>query len=277
MRGLPPAVPRREGVRLQLYAQAVRGGIQASGASSRVRGLAEHAARTRIAPLDPAAPPPRPVAAPRGGEGAQTPRGISLRRPRAAGPVRLVHAPPGSRALATALTRRLAPRPPLQYGCCKICSVEFRTENLSKRQAEADDTELEARARKRRCQREQVERAANLEWARRVAPSVAHILYRHFRHAGHEPQGAELGFGTIVLSLIHSGEQYLEDLSERLSETLPRAEVEAAVKRLQSLGDALVSAHQIDLVDDACQAEFMRHFTQALAERSSAPFRRDLD
>ena len=122
-----------------------------------------------------------------------------------------------------------------------------------------------------------MERAANLEWARRVAPSVAHILYRHFRHAGqHEPQG-ELGFGTIVLSLIHSGEQYLEDLSERLSETLPRAEVEAAVKRLQSLGDALVSAHQIDLVDEACQAEFMRHFTQALAERSSAPFRRDLD
>ena len=74
-----------------------------------------------------------------------------------------------------------------------------------------------------------------------------------------------------MLSLLHSGEHYIEDLSERLAESRPNAEVDAAVKRLQSVGDSLVSAHET--VDDACSAEFMRIFNQTLAERTRVPLR----
>lgn len=156
------------------------------------------------------------------------------------------------------------------YGACRVCAVEFKTDKLAARAISEDEAELESRARKRQCLREEAERAANVEWARFIAPSAAHILYRHFRHSGDEPQ-AELGFGTIVLSLLHSGEQYIEDLSERLAESRPKAEVDAAVKRLLSVGDALVSAHET--VDDTCSVEFMHHFRATLAERTHAPFR----
>jgi len=156
------------------------------------------------------------------------------------------------------------------YGACRVCALEVKTANLRPRTISEDEAELENRARKRRCVREEAERAANFDWARFIAPAAAHILYRHFRHAGDEPQ-SELGFGTIILSLIHSGEQYIEDLSERLAESRPKAEVDAAVRRLQSVGEALVSAHET--VDETCSAEFMRHFNQVFAERSAAPFR----
>jgi len=168
----------------------------------------------------------------------------------------------------------------LTYGACKVCSVDFTQVigRLNKRRIDADEIEMEARARKRRCAYEEAEKAKNLDWARCVAPSVAHIMYRHFRHIGNEPHsgnepnsGSELGFGTIILSLIHSGEQYIEDLAERLAETRPRAVVDDAVRRLQTIGEALVSSEGID---EACGEEFMRHFHTALAERSSsAPFR----
>jgi len=157
------------------------------------------------------------------------------------------------------------------YGACRVCSVDFSPVifRLNKRHVEDDEAELEMRALKKRRVKEDAEKVKNLEWARTVAPSAAHILYRHFRHAGNVPP-AELGFGTIILSLIHSGEQYIEDLAERLSETRPREVVDEAVRRLQNLAEASMSAEG---VDEACCDEFMRHFNTALAERTSAPFR----
>ena len=112
--------------------------------------------------------------------------------------------------------------PSLQYGACKVCSVDFTQSiaRLNKRHVDAEDEmEMEKRARQRRCAYEEAEKMKNLEWARCVAPSAAHILYRHFRHTGNEAGQTELSFGTIVLSLIHSGEQYIEDLAERLAES----------------------------------------------------------
>eukprot|EP00900_Chrysochromulina_parva_P001297 jgi/Chrpa1/11168/Chrysochromulina_OHIO_Genome00005566-RA len=159
------------------------------------------------------------------------------------------------------------------YGACKVCSVDFTQSiaRLNKRHVDAEDEmEMEKRARQRRCAYEEAEKMKNLEWARCVAPSAAHILYRHFRHTGNEAGQTELSFGTIVLSLIHSGEQYIEDLAERLAESKPRPVVDEAIRRLQSLGEALVSPEGID---EACSEEFMRHFQATLAERTNAPFR----
>jgi hypothetical protein len=104
-----------------------------------------------------------------------------------------------------------------------------------------------------------------MEWARAVAPSVAHILHRHFRHEGRAVDDG-LGFGAIVLSLLHSGEQYLEDLSERLAEAKPADEVESILRRLSGLGDALSSA---DGVEPCVADEFMLHYRQALRERAA--------
>jgi hypothetical protein len=99
--------------------------------------------------------------------------------------------------------------------------VDFTTSiaRLNKRHIEEDEMEMEKRARQSRCAYEEAEKVKNLEWARCVAPSAAHILYRHFRHTGNEAGQTELSFGTIVLSLVHSGEQYIEDLAERLAES----------------------------------------------------------
>mmetsp|Transcript_42305 Transcript_42305/g.111370 ORF Transcript_42305/g.111370 Transcript_42305/m.111370 type:complete len:184 (-) Transcript_42305:376-927(-) len=157
-----------------------------------------------------------------------------------------------------------------QYGSCKVCFFDFTPviEKLNKRQISQDEVEMEIHARKRRRAFEDSERAKNVEWARCVAPSVAHILYRHFRHASNEPQ-VDLGFNAIVLSLIHSGEQYVDDLAERLAESRPRPVVDDAVRRLLSIGDSLGTSDEVDM---SCSEEFMRHFSIALAsERNSAP------
>ena len=95
-----------------------------------------------------------------------------------------------------------------QYGACRVCSVDFSPsiDKLCKRKVDHDEDELERHANKRRCAREAMERNANLKSARMVAPSAARILYRHFRYSGTSEQ-TELGFTTIILSLLHSGEQ----------------------------------------------------------------------
>lgn len=132
---------------------------------------------------------------------------------------------------------------------------------------EDEDEEVERQAKKKLRERQVAECAANLEWSRQVAPPAAHIYYRHFRHCRPGPSGgaeSALCFGSVVLSLVHSDAQYIEDLSERLSETQDPAEVDASIKRLHDLAEAFTSP---DGVDEACAAEFMRVFEQALLER----------
>ena len=116
---------------------------------------------------------------------------------------------------------------------CKVCGVGFEPSRLNKRKIDDEDRRGEELARKRARERAATERATNLEWARLVAPSAAHILLRHYRHAEEEsgPGAAEvrpLCFDSVVLSLVHSGEQYLDDLSERLCDTQPQSTVEVA-------------------------------------------------
>ena len=131
-------------------------------------------------------------------------------------------------------------------------------EKLCKRPREnAEDDAIEKQAHKKLREREAAERTLNLEWARRVAPCASQILFRHFQHVQGDPhpQTSDLSFGTIVLSLLHSGPEYLDDLSERLSDTMPSGEVESHVKRLYSIAEGLSSP---EIVGQECMDEFMR-------------------
>ncbi|KAL1530939.1 hypothetical protein AB1Y20_001830 [Prymnesium parvum] len=145
---------------------------------------------------------------------------------------------------------------------CRVCSGEFDSEKLSKRPRDNDeDAAISERAHKRRREREAYEHGLNLEWARRVAPCAAQILFRHFQHIRNESHHVqptfELSFDAIVLSLLHSGPEYLDDLSERLSDTMSGAEVDHHLRRLHLIGDALSSPERIG---EECLSEFMRLF-----------------
>ena len=63
---------------------------------------------------------------------------------------------------------------------CKVCGVGFEPSRLNKRKIDDEDRRGEELARKRARERAATERATNLEWARLVAPSAAHILLRHY-------------------------------------------------------------------------------------------------
>lgn len=156
---------------------------------------------------------------------------------------------------------------------CRVCNKQIEFVRLNKRAHEEEETELERRASKIQREREACEKAENLKWARAVAPSVAHIMHRHFRHSRGGQADTSLSFSTIILSLIHSEETYVEDLSERLhGHGFSDAEVETHVKRLHRLGESLTSPEG---VDEACSEEFMAHFQEALSalsERQGCPF-----
>ena len=162
---------------------------------------------------------------------------------------------------AQAYVRSMGPK-------CRVCSSEFAIDGLHKRPRELEEEDaIEKQAHKRRRERETEERRLNLEWARKVAPCAAQIMFRHFQHmdgqlTSHEPP--ELSFDTVVLSLLHSGPEYLDDLSERLADTLPSGEVESAIRRLHSVAEGLQSS---DSVDEACIAEFMSVFHTSLNGR----------
>lgn len=151
---------------------------------------------------------------------------------------------------------------------CKVCEAKVEPAGLSKRRIDDDEAELEMKARKRAREREDAERAHNLEWAQIVAPSAAQILLRHYLYT-EETTGEELAaatplcFDSVILSLVHSGEQYLEDLSERLSDTQPPSVVDAAIRRLRSLADELTG----DGIDASCASVFMHIFNQVLQRR----------
>lgn len=135
-------------------------------------------------------------------------------------------------------------------------------EKLCKRPRENDeDDAIEQRAQKKRVEKEIAERNQNFEWARRVAPCAAQILFRHFQHIREETHQqqttTELSFDAIVLSLVHSGPEYIDDLSERLSDAMPSAEVDLHIRRLHSIAEALSSS---DRVHEECLSEFMRLF-----------------
>ena len=111
---------------------------------------------------------------------------------------------------------------------CRVCEQAIEPSRLSKRPCnDEQDDELERRSKKRMREKEAAERKENLRWARAVAPAAAHIYFRHFRHAraDGEEGATELCFSSVLLSLIHSDEAYLEDLSEKLCETRPSHEV----------------------------------------------------
>jgi hypothetical protein len=153
---------------------------------------------------------------------------------------------------------------------CKVCHCKFEPARLSKRRI--DDVEAEAEleqiARKRARERAAAERAENLTWAQQVAPSAAEILLRHYLYTEDATRSDDgiatpLCFDSVILSLVHSGEQYLEDLSERLSDTQPPSVVDSAIRRLRSLADELTG----DRIDTACAAVFMRIFNQVLERR----------
>eukprot|EP00962_Isochrysis_galbana_P037317 scaffold13002_cov125-Isochrysis_galbana.AAC.12 len=151
---------------------------------------------------------------------------------------------------------------------CKVCDCEFEPARLSKRRIEGDEAELEQIARKRARERAAAEQAENVQWAQIVAPSAAQILLRHYLYTEDVTRSDDviatpLCFDSVVLSLVHSGEQYLEDLSERLSDTQPPSVVESAVRRLRSLADELTG----DGIDATCATAFMRIFNQVLERR----------
>jgi hypothetical protein len=151
---------------------------------------------------------------------------------------------------------------------CKVCEAKFEPARLSKRRIDEDEAALEQAARKRARERAAAERADNLQWAQIVAPCAAQILLRHYLYTEEAARGDDviatpLCFDSVVLSLVHSGEQYLEDLSERLSDTQPESVVDSAVSRLRSLADDLTG----DGIDAACAIAFMRIFNEVLDRR----------
>lgn len=108
---------------------------------------------------------------------------------------------------------------------CRICNDAIKVSKLCKRPRELEqESEEDQRARKKMKEKKAAETAANLEWAQTVAPSAARIILRHFTHsrgganAQQEAQG--MGFDAVVLSLCHSGSEYLDDLREDLSRTV---------------------------------------------------------
>jgi len=113
--------------------------------------------------------------------------------------------------------------------------------------------------------------AANLEWAQTVAPSAALIILRHFTHsrggasAQQEAQG--MGFDAVVLSLCHSGPEYLDDLREDLSHTWPPAEVESRMRKLHDIADNLGA----DGIAEECSEAFMRIFSAKIARLPVPP------
>jgi hypothetical protein len=127
-------------------------------------------------------------------------------------------------------------------GACKVCAAKFDATRLSKRRIDDDEAELERVARKRARERATAESAANIEWARLIAPCAAHIIATSFaqEEGGRREAPVALCFGSVVLSLVYAGEQYLEDLSERLGGTQPPSVVAAAVHRLR--GASLLQA-----------------------------------
>ena len=150
---------------------------------------------------------------------------------------------------------------------CRVCSKSIVAAALNKRPRQ-EESEADIRALKRLKERQEQQRASDLEWARRVAPAASHILRRHFRHARIEGQNpaevqSELSFDTVVLSLVHSGPEYLDDLNERLNETMASAEAEGLVRRLHSIAEALTSSERVD-----CSEEFMSIFNVHLDRRA---------
>lgn len=126
---------------------------------------------------------------------------------------------------------------------------------------------MEQRALKRLKARKDAARETNLAWATRVAPCAAQILGRHFAFARRnvpeavqETQQTELGFSAVILSLLHSGQEYTDDLIDRLLETMGSEEAERHIRILQSIGESLQSDEG---VDDAVEAEFMRLYNGA--------------
>ena len=108
---------------------------------------------------------------------------------------------------------------------CRVCNGAIEVSKLCKRPRELEqESEEDQRARKRMKEKKVAAAAANLEWAQTVAPSAALIILRHFTHsrggasAQQEAQG--MGFDAVVLSLCHSGPEYLDDLREDLSHTV---------------------------------------------------------
>lgn len=75
------------------------------------------------------------------------------------------------------------------------------------------------------------------------------------------PRNPQLSFGTILLSLVHSGPEYLDDLAERLAEKMAGEAVEEHISRLHGIGESLSGSG----VDQAVEAEFMRIFNEALS------------
>lgn len=148
---------------------------------------------------------------------------------------------------------------------CRVCNISFAPSKLSKRpRVSEEESQLEQRALKRLKEREAAEHSANLSWARKVAPCAAYIMSRHFSEAqaddfSHE---TDLSFETIVLSIVHCEEVYINDLSERLSRDSPSDEVERHITRLQNISYDLSSSAELD---QACREEFMRVFTKSMA------------
>jgi len=147
---------------------------------------------------------------------------------------------------------------------CKVCEKKFEPARLSKRRIDDDEHAMERVARKRARVRAAAERAEIKEWARIVAPCAAQILLRHYLYSEEAERSVSgLCFASVVLSLVHSGPQYLDDLKERLRETQPPPVVEASVRRLCSLADDLTG----EGVDSTCGDAFMLIFNGVLVTR----------
>lgn len=155
---------------------------------------------------------------------------------------------------------------------CKICESPIEVSAKMSKRPHDDDEEEEHRARKRQREKQEAEKVENQKWAQEVAPAVAHIMCRHYRfsNANERQREAELCFGSVILSLIHSEEAYVDDLRERLVLMLPVPDVDKHINRLHKIGDSLTSP---DGVDEACAEEFMRHFHMALARRQVCDLR----
>lgn len=155
---------------------------------------------------------------------------------------------------------------------CRVCKSVIEVGKLCKRPRELEqESEEDQRARKRMKEKKAAEAAANLEWAQTVAPSAALIILRHFTHsrggasAQQEAQG--MGFDAVVLSLCHSGPEYLDDLREDLSHTWSPAEVESRMRKLHDISDNLST----EAVDEECSDAFMRIFNAKIARLPVPP------
>jgi len=155
---------------------------------------------------------------------------------------------------------------------CRVCNGEIVVKGLSKRPRELEEeSEAEVRAKRRLGERQAAERAEAVEWAQSFAPSAARIVLRHFSHSRGSvtarAEAQQMGFDAVILSLVHSGPEYTDDLREDLSNSWSPSEVESRMRKLHDLADNMSS----DGVLEECSSAFMRIFAEKVSRLPVPP------